>query len=73
MFTGWVVNDGNGFTVTVTLKEAPAQEPVVAVGVTVYTTLIGALVVFVRVPEIDVWAVPDAVPVIPEILGADQE
>ena len=36
-------------------------------------TLIGAFVVFVNVPEIDVAPDPAAVPVIPDTVGADHE
>ena len=34
-----VVTTGDGFTVTVMVKGAPGQEPVVAVGVTIYCTV----------------------------------
>ena len=60
---------GYGFTRTVTLKAVPTQDP--EVGVTAYTTLIGARVVLVRVPKIVGSAEPDAVPVIPATTGAD--
>jgi len=67
-----VVTFGIGFTVTVTGKLAPGQTPD-KLGVTVYTTLIGAFVVFVNVPVIAVaFAVEVAVPVIPVTVGADQ-
>jgi len=39
----------------------------------VYTTLIGAFVVFTNVPEMELAAVPAAVPVIPVTVGADHE
>jgi hypothetical protein len=67
-----VVTFGIGFTVTVTGKLVPEQTPD-KLGVTVYTTLIGAFVVFVNVPVIAVaFAVEAAVPVIPVTVGADQ-
>ena len=62
---------GTGLTITVTVKLDPRHEP--DVGVTLYTTLIAAFVVFVKVPLIDDALLPDSVPVIPEILGADHE
>lgn len=65
------VTAGLGFIVTVTLNGFPTQEP--EVGVTEYTTLMGALVVLVRFPEMLAAAVPSAVPVIPETTGAVQE
>ena len=65
------VTEGLGFTVTVTVKSEPVQDP--EIGVTVYTTLIGALVVLVKVPEIEAATEPEEVPVMPAILGADQE
>jgi hypothetical protein len=66
------VTIGVGLTVTVTLNELPWQEPAGAVGVTEYTTLIGAFVVFVKVPDIVVAFVPDDNPVIPTVVGDDQ-
>jgi hypothetical protein len=67
-----VVMLGIGFTITVTGKLTPGQTPD-KLGVTVYTTLIGAFVVFVNVPVIAVaFAVETAVPVIPVTVGADQ-
>jgi hypothetical protein len=62
------VTAGLGLTVTVTLKAVPTQDP--EVGVTEYTTLMAALVVLVKVPEMLAAAVPAAVPVIPATLGA---
>jgi hypothetical protein len=56
------------------VKLAPLQEGVEGeLGVTVYTTLIGAFVVFTNVPEMELAAVPAAVPVIPVTAGADHE
>ena len=67
-----VVTFGIGFTVTVTGKLVPEQTPD-KLGVTVYTTLIGAFVVFVNVPVIAVgFAIEAAVPVIPFSEGANQ-
>ena len=67
-----VVTFGFGFTVTVTGKLAPEQTPD-KLGVTLYTTLIGAFVVFVNVPVIAVaFAIEAAVPVIPVSEGANQ-
>jgi hypothetical protein len=62
---------GIGLTITVTIKIDPEHEP--DVGVTLYTTLIAAFVVFVKVPLIDDALLPGAVPVIPDTLGADHE
>jgi hypothetical protein len=62
---------GTGLTVTVKLKAAPTQ--VTVLGVTEYTTLIAAFVVFVSVPVMLDAPDPDEVPVIPATLGADQE
>ena len=63
-----------GATVTVTVKLVPSHAGVVSeLGVTVYTTLMAAFVVFVNVPEIELAFVPAAVPVIPVTEGADQE
>jgi hypothetical protein len=62
---------GTGLTVTVTLKALPAQVP--EVGVTEYTTLMGALVVLVKVPEMEAAPDPEAAPVIPATTGAVQE
>jgi hypothetical protein len=68
------VKAGVGFTVTVTVNVAPTQLPLAPdVGVTVYTTSIGAFVEFVSDPLIEEALVPDASPVIPGIAdGADQ-
>jgi hypothetical protein len=84
VFTGVAVNEfplqmveliavtaGVGLTVTVTLNAVPPQDP--EVGVTEYTTLMAALVVLVKVPEILAAFVPDDAPVIPATTGADQE
>jgi hypothetical protein len=83
-FTGVAVNElplqmvelmavtaGVGLTVKVTLNAVPPQDP--EVGVTEYTTLMAALVVLVKVPEMLAALVPDAAPVIPATTGADQE
>jgi len=59
-----------GLTVTVTVNTAPAQLP--DVGVTVYDTAIGALVVLASVPLILEALLPAAVPVIPATVGANQ-
>jgi hypothetical protein len=64
------VTAGLGLTVTVTLKAVPTQVP--EVGVTEYTTLMAALVVLVKVPEMLAAAVPATVPVMPATLGAAQ-
>ena len=64
------VTAGRGLTVTVILNAVPIHEPVV--GVTEYTILMAALVVLVSVPVILLAAEPDAVPVIPVTIGADQ-
>ena len=58
-------------TVTVTVKLDPEHEP--DVGITMYTTLIAAFVVFVKVPLIEDKLLPGVVPVIPDTLGADHE
>jgi hypothetical protein len=84
VFTGVAVNEfplqmveliavtaGVGLTVTVTLNAVPPQDP--EVGVTEYTTLMAALVVLVKVPEMFAAFVPEAAPVIPATTGADQE
>jgi hypothetical protein len=47
----WFVTLGVGLTVTVTVKVFPVQVP--DLGVTVYTTLMGALLLFVNVPEVN--------------------
>ena len=39
VFVGVLVTEGAGFTVTVIVKEAPAHEPVVEVGITLYCTV----------------------------------
>ena len=39
----WLVRDGAGLTVTVIVSEVPMHEPVVDVGVTIYCTLPGTL------------------------------
>jgi hypothetical protein len=63
--------EATGLTVTVTVKVAPVQLP--EIGVTVYGTLIGAFVVFDKVPVIELTLLPAEVPVIPETDGAAQE
>jgi hypothetical protein len=62
---------GFGLTVTVTVNVAPTQVP--EVGVTVYTTFIAALVVFVNVPLIFAAAMPAVVPVMPGTEGTAHE
>jgi hypothetical protein len=63
---------GFGFTVTVTVNVLPGHGPAADVGVTVYTTLIGAFVEFNKVPLVNEDAlVPDTVPLMPVTTGAD--
>jgi hypothetical protein len=60
-----------GFTVTVTVKALPEQEP--EVGVTVYVAVCTAFVGFVKAPEMFEAALPAAPPVIPPVTaGAGQ-
>ena len=59
-----------GFTVTTTLNDVPEQLPVV--GVTEYVAVTADAPVFVKVPEILVWAVPVAPPVNPVPVGVAQ-
>ena len=63
---------GSGFTVTVTVNELPGHGPTGDVGASVYTTLIGAFVLFNKVPLVnEVAFVPDTAPLIPVTTGAD--
>ena len=71
----WLTIDGFGFTTTLTVKVDPSQLPAAdpPVGVTVYTTVIAALVVLVNAPVVnDEAPVPDPRPVIPSVVGALQ-
>jgi hypothetical protein len=65
--------DGTGFTVTVTVKDAPTQKPSdPEVGVNVYVAVTALLVVLVSVPEIFEAPLPEVPPVNPVPEGDDQ-
>jgi hypothetical protein len=70
MVVAMVVNDGFGFTVTVTTNVAPVQLP--DTGATVYVAVCGLFVVLVSVPVILEAPLPAAPPVKPVPAGADQ-
>jgi hypothetical protein len=63
MIAVWLVIDGFGLTVTVTVNVLPAQVP--DVGVTVYVAVTAPDVVLINVPLILLWLVPAAPPVNP--------